>query len=88
MNDEVAEHYLDTTARNYLRAKRCEELAKEIEYCYKAKIKITKRGRDWNTTNTIKDFDTSLLAEAFKTMDKEYRKSSIRMLKNVGKELD
>ena len=84
MNSEM-EHYLDMTARNYLKAKKCEELSDEIKGCYKIKIKATKKRGDWNVTNTIKNVDAYLLANALEFMAKEYRQSSAKTLKMINK---
>lgn len=76
----MIEHYLDTIARNYLRAEECNKLADEIKYAYKAKIK-TYNGRG-ECTGKYKNIDTYLLGEAFEQMAKDYKDKSVKMLQH------
>lgn len=90
MNSKLEYDILDVISRNYLKAERCEEIAKELRKCKKVKLKITKTHRclcdSIDITNTVKNFDSELLANAFEKMSNEYKESSLKLAKTISKE--
>lgn len=87
MDKEQQRHMTETISRNYLKAERCKDIAREVKRCKSVKIMIKRSILHWDNleeyTKTVKDFDQDLLAEAFETMAKIYEDRSIDIAKFI-----
>lgn len=87
MDKEQQRHMTETISRNYLKAERCKDIAREIKESNSVKIMIKRSILHWDSlekyTKTVKDFDQDLLAEAFEAMAKVYEDRSIDIAKFI-----
>lgn len=87
MSKETQRAMTRTISRNYLKAERCKDIAQEIKKCDSVKIMIKRNILLWDSlekyTDTVKDFDRNLLAEAFEIMAKQYEDRSIDMTRFI-----
>ena len=87
MDKEQQKHMTENISRNYLKAERCKDIAREVKICKSVKIMIKRSILHWDSlekyTKTVKDFDQDLLAEAFEAMAKVYEDRSIDIAKFI-----
>ena len=72
----------DKIARNYVKIKECEKMAKEIESGYRIDMKVYRRGLEWNYVDKykMKEIDVYLLAKAYRKIADELRIENMNII--------